>query len=75
MRTSILVWSTASGVILGVFLDATLMGVALLFSAVAPGISVRLHQRWLTTLAIVVLIAIPVGLAILGYLEGELKAA
>jgi len=46
-----------------------------LFSAVAPGISVRLHQRWLTTLAIVVLIAIPVGLAILGYLEGELKAA
>jgi len=75
MRTSILVWSTASGVILGVFLDATLMGVALLLSAVAPGISVRLHQRWLTTLAIVVLIAIPVGLAILGYLEGELKAA
>jgi hypothetical protein len=74
MRTSILLWSTASGAILGVFLDATLMGVALLLSAVVPVVSMRLHQRWLTTLAMVVLIAIPVVLAILGYLEGELKA-
>jgi hypothetical protein len=74
MRTSILLWSTASGAVLGIFLDATLMGVALLLSAVVPGVSVRLHSRWLTTLAMVVLVAIPVVLAILGYLEGELKA-
>lgn len=73
MRTSILLWSTASGVILGVFLDATLMGVALLLSAVIPGLSPRLHQRWVATSAMVVLAVIPIALAILGYLEGELK--
>jgi hypothetical protein len=73
VRTSILLWSTASGAILGLFLDATLIGVALLLSAVFPGISARLHHRWLTTGAAIMLAAIPLVLAILGYLEGELK--
>ena len=73
MRASILLWSTASGVILGVFFDATLMGVALLLSAVVPGLSPRLHHRWVTTSAMIVLVAIPVIFAILGYLEGRLK--
>jgi hypothetical protein len=73
MRTSILLWSTASGAILGVFVDATLIGVALLFSAVVPGVSARLHHRWVGLSATLLLLAIPVGLAILGYLEGELK--
>ncbi|MDB4877760.1 MAG: hypothetical protein JWM41_4206 [Gemmatimonadetes bacterium] len=73
MRTSILLWSTVSGAILGLFLDATLIGVALLLSAVIPGLSSRMHHRWLITSAAVILAAIPVALAILGYLEGELK--
>jgi hypothetical protein len=57
-------------VILGLFIDATLIGVALLLSAVIPGISARLHHRWLTMAAAVVLAAIPLVLAVLGYLEG-----
>jgi hypothetical protein len=75
IRASILLWSTASGVILGVFLDATLIGVALLLSAVIPGVSVRLHHRWLALVATIVLTAIPIVMAVLGFLEGQLKAA
>jgi hypothetical protein len=74
VRTSILLWSTASGVILGLFVDATLIGVALLLSAVIPGVSARLHHRWLTMTAAIVLAVIPLVLGVLGYLEGELKS-
>lgn len=72
MRASILLWSTASGLILGLFIDATLMGVALLLSAVLPG-AFRLPARWAGALALAVLAAIPIVLAVLGYLEGQLK--
>jgi hypothetical protein len=61
-------------VILGFFVDATLIGVALLLSAVLPAVSTRLHHRWLALCASVVLAAIPLVLAVLGYLEGELKS-
>jgi hypothetical protein len=74
VRTSILFWSTISGIILGVFVDATLIGVALLFSAIAPGASVRLSQRWLGLLMVAVLAIIPLVSAVLGFLEGRLKA-
>ena len=74
MRASILMWSTASGLILGLFIDATLIGVALLLSAVIPGLTARVHARWFTIAAVVVLVLIPVLMGVLGYLEGELKA-
>ena len=73
MRVSILLWSTASGLILGIFIDATLLGVALLLSAVIPGVSARLHYRWLRIAVLVVLIAIPLVMGVLGFLEGRLK--
>lgn len=73
MRASILLWSTASGVILGVFVDATLIGVALLLGTLLPFVSARLHHRWLLPTAAAVLVAIPVVMAVLGYLEGQLK--
>jgi hypothetical protein len=76
VRTSILLWSVASGAILGLFMDATLIGVALLFEALVPGIAtVRLQHRWVTAAAAVVLAVIPLVVAVLGYLEGQLKAA
>jgi hypothetical protein len=73
MRTSILLWSTASGIILGVFIDATLIGVALLLGTLLPFVSSRLHHRWLLVSAAVVLTLIPIVMAVLGYLEGQLK--
>jgi hypothetical protein len=74
VRASILFWSTASGVILGIFFDATLIGVALLLSAIFPAVANRLNHRWFVALSTVVLVAVPLFLAVLGYLEGELKA-
>jgi hypothetical protein len=73
MRVSILLWSMASGAILGLFIDATLIGVALLAGAVVPALSARLHYRWLTTAAAVVLALIPLTLTVLGAIEGQLK--
>jgi hypothetical protein len=73
MRTSILLWSTASGLILGLFIDATLMGVALLLSAIVPGVGPRLQHRWIGISAGVLMMLIPVVLGVLGFLEGELK--
>jgi hypothetical protein len=74
MRASILLWSTASGVIIGTFIDATLMGVAFLLAGFAPGIAARLNHRWIVTSTVVFLVAVPVFLGVLGYLEGQLKA-
>jgi hypothetical protein len=73
MRTSILVWSTVSGALLGLFIDATLLGVAVLASTVIPTLGVRLQNRWLAVSSVVVLAIIPTGMALLGFLEGQLK--
>jgi hypothetical protein len=73
-RVSIVLWSTISGAILGLFIDATLIGVALLFSAL-PGVASRLNQRWILTTATVGLVVIVVAMSVLGYLEGQLKAS
>ncbi len=73
MRTSILLWSTASGLILGLFIDATMIGVALLLSTVVPGLAPRLQYRWVGAAAVLLLCAIPLVLGVLGYLEGQLK--
>ena len=54
MRTSILLWSAFSGVVLGVFVDALLVGLVLLTSAVIPSALSRASSRW-TTVASVIL--------------------
>jgi hypothetical protein len=73
MRASILLWSMASGAILGLFVDATLIGVTLLATAVVPALSTRLQHRWITTTAALVLAIIPLTLVVVGFLEGQLK--
>ena len=74
VRVSIVLWSTISGAILGLFIDATLIGVALLLWAL-PGVASRLNQRWILTTATVGLVVIVVAMSVLGYLEGQLKAS
>jgi hypothetical protein len=73
MRTSILLWSAASGAILGLFLDATLIGVALLLGTLLPSVPDRMQHRWIITSAAILLALIPVVLTVLGFLEGRLK--
>lgn len=74
MRASILWWSTLSGAVLGLFIDATLTGVALLLFGLVPGAPARLEQRWVSVAGLVVLAAIFVAMTLLGFLEGQLKA-
>lgn len=73
MRTSILVWSTVSGALLGLFIDATLLGIAVLASTVVPAFGTRLQHRWFAMSAVVLLAIIPAAMAVLGFLEGQLK--
>jgi hypothetical protein len=58
---------------MGLFIDATLIGVALLFSAAIPGLFARLQQRWIAVSASTVLALILMAAVLLGYLEGQLK--
>lgn len=74
MRASILAWSTVSGAMLGIFIDATIIGLAVLVSAIVPALSTRLHQRWFALSAALVLGLIPIAFGVLGFLEGQLKA-
>jgi len=74
VRASILAWSTVSGAILGLFIDATIIGLAVLVSAIVPALSTRLHHRWFALSAAVVLGMIPVAFGVLGFFEGQLKA-
>ena len=71
MRASVIWWSAASGAVLGVFIDAILIGVALLFSSVLP---VREYPRWLLAAGWVALVSVMLAMTVLGYFEGRLKA-
>lgn len=71
MRASVIWWSAASGVVLGVFIDAILIGIALLFSSVLP---VREYPRWLLAAGWVALVSVMLAMTVLGYFEGRLKA-
>ena len=73
MRTTIVLWSAISGAILGLFIDATLIGVALVFFAAIPGLFARLQHRWVAVGAVTVLTLILTGSVALGYFEGQLK--
>ena len=54
-------------------MDATLIGVALVFSTAVPALFARLQQRWIAIGAVIVLTLILTGSVALGYLEGQLK--
>lgn len=72
MRASVIWWSAFSGGVLGLFVDATFIGVALLFSAVVLG---RAYPRWALAAGAVVMVVVLFGMTLLGYLEGRLKAS
>ncbi len=61
-----------SGAILGVFIDAILLGVALLFSSIVP---VREYPRWLLAAGVAMLAGVFIAMTLLGYLEGRLKVS
>jgi hypothetical protein len=72
-RASIIIWSAGSGVLLGLFIDASLLGIWLAMGSVVPAMAPRQLPRWLAALAVLALAAVPIAVGILGYLEGRLK--
>ena len=72
-RASIILWSAGSGALLGLFLDAAIVGIWLVISSVIPAMAPRQLPRWFAALAAVGLVALPIAAGILGYLEGRLK--
>ena len=73
MRTSILVWSTVSGLLLGLFAGVFLFAVPVIGSELGPGFVPRLGPRARLVLAVVAFALLPMAGATLGFLEGRLK--
>ena len=74
-RASIILWSAGSGILLGLFIDALLVGLWMVASSAMPSIAPRNFPRWAAITAAVVLAAIPFAAGVLGYLEGRLKVS
>ncbi len=72
-RASIIIWSAGSGVLLGLFLDAAMLGIWLVVSSMVPAMAPRQLPRWFAALAVLALAAVPIATGIVGYLEGRLK--
>ena len=72
-RASIILWSAGSGILLGLFVDAALVGIWAVCAAVFPATSLRQLPRWIVVLAATFLAALPLATGIVGYFEGRLK--
>jgi hypothetical protein len=72
-RASIIVWSAGSGLLLGLFVDAALIGVWMVLSSLLPSLAPRAFPRWAAAVAAAVLVAVPIATTVLGLLEGRLK--
>ena len=74
-RTAMLLWSAASGLVVGLLAGVALLALVTLIVNVAPGISGRLVERLRTPVVLLLLVAVPVIAAVLGYLEGRAKVS
>jgi hypothetical protein len=68
-----LLWSAGSGMMLGLIVDAMLIGAWLVASNFLPSIAPRSLPRWALIAGIIALAAIPLLACVVGYLEGRLK--
>ena len=73
VRVSILAWSAASGIVLGLFAGLLLFAVPVIVSELGAGFVPRLGPRARIVLAVVSFAALPLAGATLGFLEGRLK--
>jgi hypothetical protein len=72
-RTGILLWSAASGLIVGLLAGIGLVALLTLAVHIVPGIPDRLVERFRVPLLLLLLLALPLVAAMLGYLEGRAK--
>jgi hypothetical protein len=69
----VLLWSTGSGIIIGLIFDALLVGGWMVTASFLPALAPRSLPRWAMLLTLAALAAIPLAAGLLGYLEGRLK--
>jgi hypothetical protein len=74
MGSAVVLWSAASGLLLGLFIDALLIGAVLLLGAVVPAVHGLISSRAGTVIVAAVLLLVPVLSTALGFLEGRVKA-
>jgi hypothetical protein len=68
-----LLWSAASGLVVGLLVGVALLAFLTLVVHVVPGISDRLVDRWRVPVLGLLLGLVPLLAAVLGYLEGRAK--
>ena len=73
MRATILVWSTISGALLGLFAGVMAFAVVVIGAELASGLIPRLGSRGRLVVGILSFVVLPLAGAILGWLEGRLK--
>jgi hypothetical protein len=72
-RAAMLLWSAASGLVVGLLAGVGLLAVATLLVNVVPGVSDRLIERMRVPTLVLLLLIVPLVGALLGYLEGRAK--
>jgi hypothetical protein len=72
-RTSVLLWSAATGLVMGLFAGVGVLALLTLVVNVVPGIPERLIERLRVPVLILLLGCVPIAAAVLGYLEGRAK--
>jgi len=73
MRATILGWSTASGLILGLFVGLAIFAVVIISGELAPSVVPRLAGRVRVAATVIAFVLLPLAGAVLGWLEGRLK--
>lgn len=74
-RTAILLWSAASGFVVGLLTGVGLLALVTLVVNVVPGIPERFIDRLRVPAILLLLIGVPLVAALLGYLEGRAKVS
>lgn len=72
-RTSVLLWSAASGFVIGLLAGLLALAALVIAVNVLPGVPERLVTRMRTPALVALLGVLPIAGAVLGYLEGRAK--
>lgn len=72
-RAAMLLWSAASGFVVGLLGGVALLALVTLVVNVLPGISERFVDRMRVPVLVLLLVLVPLAAAIIGYLEGRAK--
>jgi hypothetical protein len=72
-RTAILLWSAATGFLIGLIGGVALLAALTLVVNLVPGLPGRLVERLRVPALVLLLAVVPVAAAVMGYIEGRSK--